>query len=61
MLSPETLDVLRQRWKAAEASMRQRRFKNAGCFLAAAGNADDHPPAKPTVHEAVDEAGSKRA
>jgi integrase len=35
MLSPETVDLLRQWWKVRRVSMTQRPFKNAGCFLAA--------------------------
>ena len=36
MLSPETLDLLRQWWKARpRVTMPQRPFRNAGCFLAA--------------------------
>jgi hypothetical protein len=35
MLSPETVDLLRQWLTARRGFDQRRRFKNAGCFLAA--------------------------
>jgi hypothetical protein len=44
MLSPETVDLLRQWLTARRGFDQRRRFKNAGCFLAA-GRAHRWPPA----------------
>ena len=49
MLSPETVDLLRQWWKARRGFDGQRLSKNAAVSWPPAGNANDHPPAEPTV------------
>ena len=49
MLSPETVDLLRQWWKVRRGFDHNAPSRTLAVSWPQAGQADDHPPAEPTV------------